>query len=149
MVSLRSILTLIVVIGSLLPAYWVGTSMIDKHQEDLLAQKALKLENSNQGIRKTVEDDLTFIANLTRWYSKDRLLVQGMDNVLYSSIIWQKIQTFEKLATNVSATYIIDKNWQPMYESNGSVYHLVMTRLSVPSTVNLRNAHTRTSVLPE
>lgn len=129
MVSLRSILTLIVVIGSLLPAYWVGTSMIDKHQEDLLAQKALKLENSNQGIRKTVEDDLTFIANLTRWYSKDRLLVQGMDNVLYSSIIWQKIQTFEKLATNVSATYIIDKNWQPMYESNGSVYHLEESKL--------------------
>lgn len=100
MVSLRSILTLIVVIGSLLPAYWVGSSMIDKHQEDLLAQKALKLENSNQGIRKTVEDDLTFIANLTRSYSKDRLLVQGMDNVLYSSIIWQKSKRL--------------KSWQPM-----------------------------------
>jgi diguanylate cyclase (GGDEF)-like protein len=129
MVSLRSILTLIVVIGSLLPAYWVGTSMIEKHQEDLLKQKAVKLENSNQGIRKTVKDDLTFVANLTRWYSKDRLLVQGMDNVLYSSIIWQKIQTFEKLATNVSATYIIDKNWQPMYESNGSVYHIENSKL--------------------
>ncbi len=41
MISLRSILTLIVVVGSLLPAYWVGTSMIDKHQTDLLVQKNL------------------------------------------------------------------------------------------------------------
>ncbi len=69
------------------------------------------------------------MANLTRWYSKDRLLVQGMDNVLYSSIIWQMIETFEELAVNVSTTYIIDKNWQPMYESNGSVYHLENSKL--------------------
>lgn len=129
MISLRNILTLIVVLGSLLPAYWVGTSMIDKHQADLLVQKEIKLENTNQGIQKTVKEDLTFIANLTRWYSKDRLLVQGMDNVLYSSIIWQMIETFEELATNVSTTYIIDKNWQPMYESNGSVYHLENSKL--------------------
>ncbi|AUV86441.1 diguanylate cyclase domain-containing protein [Vibrio campbellii] len=129
MISLRSILTLIVVAGSLLPAYWVGISMIDKHQADLLVQKEIKLENTNQGIQKTISEDLTFIANLTRWYSKDRLLVQGMDNVLYSSVIWQMIETFEGLATNVSTTYIIDKNWQPMYESNGSVYHLENSRL--------------------
>ncbi|WP_104025532.1 diguanylate cyclase [Vibrio hyugaensis] len=129
MISLRNILTLIVVMGSLLPAYWVGISMIDKHQEDLLVQKEIKLENTNQGIQKTVTEDLTFVANLTRWYSKDRLLVQGMDNVLYSSIIWQMIETFEDLAINVSTTYIIDKNWQPMYESNGSVYHLENSKL--------------------
>ncbi|WP_199450174.1 diguanylate cyclase domain-containing protein [Vibrio harveyi] len=129
MISLRSILTLIVVVGSLLPAYWVGTSMIDKHQTDLLVQKELKLENTNQGIQETIGEDLTFVANLTRWYSKDRLLVQGMDNVLYSSIIWQMIETFEELAVNVSTTYIIDKNWQPMYESNGSVYHLENSKL--------------------
>ncbi|MGR5447921.1 diguanylate cyclase domain-containing protein [Vibrio jasicida] len=129
MISLRSILTLIVVAGSLLPAYWVGISMIDKHQADLLVQKEIKLENTNQGIQKTISEDLTFVVNLTRWYSKDRLLVQGMDNVLYSSVIWQMIETFEGLATNVSTTYIIDKNWQPMYESNGSVYHLENSRL--------------------
>ncbi|MFV8410763.1 sensor histidine kinase [Vibrio owensii] len=129
MISLRNILTLIVVLGSLLPAYWVGTSMIEKHQEDLLVEKEIKLVNTNQGIKKTVTEDLTFVANLTRWYSKDRLLVQGMDNVLYSSIIWQMIETFEELAVNVSTTYIIDKNWQPMYESNGSVYHLETSKL--------------------
>lgn len=129
MISLRNILTLIVVLGSLLPAYWVGTSMIEKHQEDLLVEKEIKLVNTNHGIKKTVTEDLTFVANLTRWYSKDRLLVQGMDNVLYSSIIWQMIETFEELAVNVSTTYIIDKNWQPMYESNGSVYHLETSKL--------------------
>lgn len=129
MISLRNILTLIVVMGSLLPAYWVGTTMIDKHQDDLLVQKELKLENSTKGIQKSIKEDLTFITNLTSWYSKDRLLVQGMENVLYSSIIWQMIETFEELATNVSTTYIVDKNWQPMYESNGSVYHLEKSRL--------------------
>ncbi|MGR5131991.1 GGDEF domain-containing protein [Vibrio alfacsensis] len=129
MISLRNILTFIVVLGSLTPAYWIGTSMIEKHQADLLEQKEIKLENTNQGIQKTVAEDLTFVANLTRWYSKDRLLVQAINNVLYSSIIWQMTETLEELATNVSTTFILDKNWQPMYERNGSVYHLENSKL--------------------
>lgn len=129
MMSLRNILTLIVVLGSLLPAYWMGASMIEKHQNSLLIEKETKLVNTTKGIRNTIEKELSFITNLTRWYSKDRLLVQGMDNVLYSSVIRPKIEIFNKLATNVSATYIIDKQWQPMYESNGSLYHLENSKL--------------------
>lgn len=129
MISLRNILTFIVVLGSLTPAYWVGVTMIEKHQSDLLVQKQIKLENTDQGIQKTVVEDLTFVANLTRWYSKDRLLVQAINNVLYSSIVWQMTETLEELATNVSATFILDKTWQPMYERNGSVYHLENSQL--------------------
>ncbi|MGF1724399.1 diguanylate cyclase [Photobacterium nomapromontoriensis] len=129
MMSLRNILTFIVLLGSLLPAYWMGASMIEKHQNTLLVEKESKLVNTTKSIRNTIEHELTVIANLTRWYSKDRLLVQGMDNILYSSVIRPKIETFEKLATNVSATYILDKDWQPMYESNGSLYHLEISKL--------------------
>ncbi|KLV04125.1 diguanylate cyclase [Photobacterium aquae] len=129
MMSLRNILTLIVVLGSLLPAYWMGISMIEKHQHDLLVEKELKLANSTKGIRDTVEKELLFNANLTQWYSKDRLMVQGMHNVLYSSVVRPKIEDFDELSSSISAAYIIDRDWQPMYEINGSMYHLEKSKL--------------------
>ena len=128
MISLRSVLTFFIVLCSLLPAYWVGTSMIQTHQADLMEQKKRKLENANQGIKNSVAEDLSFIANLTSWYSKDRLLVQAMDNRLLSSAVWQMLASFEGLATDVSSVYVLDKNWQPMFETNGSIYHIENSR---------------------
>jgi diguanylate cyclase (GGDEF)-like protein len=127
--SLRKMLTFFVLLGSLFPTYIVGTLLIDRHAEYQMEQKQLKLEATSLGIENTVRQELTNIANLTSWYSRDRLLITSTNNILYAAIIAQKLNSFKQLADPITTTFVLDSNWQPMYESNGSLFHLENSEL--------------------
>ncbi len=127
--SLRKLLTLIVLLGSLVPTYLVGTLLIDRHSHYLMEQKQLKLESSRSGVRTSVTQELSNIVNLTNWHARDRLLALGADNILYSAIVTQKLGEFKQLAEPITSTFVLDRTWSPMYESNGSLYHLERSQL--------------------
>ncbi|MBM7038504.1 GGDEF domain-containing protein [Vibrio ulleungensis] len=127
--SLRKIITFFVLLGSLVPTYIVGTLLIDRHAEYQMDQKQLKLEASSLGIETTVKHELSNIANLTSWYSRDRQLITSTNNILYGAVITQKLSSFKQLADPITSTFLLDSQWQPMYESNGSLFHFEKSQL--------------------
>ncbi|UPQ87993.1 sensor domain-containing diguanylate cyclase [Vibrio sinaloensis] len=127
--SLRHILTLVILCSALIPALIVGTGLINDHSQYLHQQKEAKIVNTILGIEKTLTQELQTIINLSAWFSKDRLLIAGTENILFSSLIWQKIESFKKLSGNITATFVLDKEWQPVFENNGSLYHLERSQL--------------------
>lgn len=127
--SLRHILTLVILCSALVPAVIVGTGLIEEHSQYLKEQKESKILNSTLGIERTLTQELTNITNLSQWFSKDRLLIAGTENILFSSLIWQKIETFKQLSGHITATFILDKEFVPIFENNGSLYHLEKSNL--------------------
>jgi diguanylate cyclase (GGDEF)-like protein len=122
--SLRHAITLIVLLGSLLPAYFVGVNLITRHSDYLLEQKQEKVDNAINGIAISTQQEIEKILNLTQWHSKDRVLILGTQNILYSSLIWEKTDDFASLASHITTSFVLDKEWNPVYENNGSLYHL-------------------------
>ncbi|MFA0704107.1 GGDEF domain-containing protein, partial [Vibrio sp. 10N.222.48.A8] len=84
---------------------------------------------STTGIRQTVQEQIKLTASLTQWYSHDRSLIKAGGNIFFSSVVWDKMDSFNALAESVSATYILDQNWKPIYDSKGSLYHFEQSQL--------------------
>ncbi|MEZ9702252.1 diguanylate cyclase [Vibrio sp. 10N.261.46.E12] len=120
---------LVLLACSMLPVYLAGQLILNKQNQSSLEQKETKLDNSTTGIRQTVQEQIKLTANLTQWYSQDRSLIKAGGNIFFSSVVWDKMDNFNALAESVSATYILDKNWKPIYDSKGSLYHFEQSQL--------------------
>ncbi|PMO01606.1 hypothetical protein BCT19_22005 [Vibrio splendidus] len=120
---------LVLLACSLFPVYLAGQLILNKQNESSLEQKEIKLANSTVGIHQTVQEQLNLTASLTQWYSQDRSLIKAGGNIFFSSVVWDKMESFNALADSVSATYILDSNWKPIYDSKGSLYHFEQSQL--------------------
>ncbi|WP_373951428.1 GGDEF domain-containing protein [Vibrio pomeroyi] len=120
---------LVLLACSLLPVYLAGQLILNKQNESSLEQKEIKLANSTAGIQQTVQEQINLTASLTQWYAQDRSLIKAGGNIFFSSVVWDKMDSFNALADNVSATYILDSNWKPIYDSKGSLYHFEQSQL--------------------
>ncbi|PTO56652.1 GGDEF domain-containing protein [Vibrio splendidus] len=120
---------LVLLACSLFPVYLASQLILNKQNESSLEQKEIKLANSTVGIHQTVQEQLNLTASLTQWYSQDRSLIKAGGNIFFSSVVWDKMESFNALADSVSATYILDSNWKPIYDSKGSLYHFEQSQL--------------------
>ncbi|WP_299135670.1 GGDEF domain-containing protein [uncultured Vibrio sp.] len=120
---------LVLLACSLFPVYLAGQLILNKQNESSLEQKEIKLANSTAGIQQTVQEQINLTASLTQWYSQDRSLIKAGGNIFFSSVVWDKMDSFNALADSVSATYILDSNWKPIYDSKGSLYHFEQSQL--------------------
>ena len=127
--SLKYTMGLVLFCCAILPVYFAGQLILNKQSETLLEQKTIKLNNSTQGITQTVKSELDLTLRLTEWYAQDRSLLKAGSNVFFSSVVWEKMARFNELADSVSATYILDKDWRPIYDSKGSLYHFENSQL--------------------
>jgi len=127
--SLKYSMGLVLLACSLFPVYLAGQLILNKQNESSLEQKEIKLANSTVGIHQTVQEQLNLTASLTQWYSQDRSLIKAGGNIFFSSVVWDKMESFNALADSVSATYILDSNWKPIYDSKGSLYHFEQSQL--------------------
>lgn len=127
--SLKYSTGLVLFACSLLPVYLAGQLILNMQNESSLEQKEIKLANSKAGIQQTVQEQIDLTASLTQWYSQDRSLIKAGGNIFFSSVVWDKMDSFNTLADSVSATYILDRNWKPIYDSNGSLYHFEQSQL--------------------
>ncbi len=127
--SLKYSMGLVLLACSLFPVYLAGQLILNKQNESSLEQKEIKLANSTVGIQQTVQEQLNLTASLTQWYSQDRSLIKAGGNIFFSSVVWDKMESFNALADSVSATYILDSNWKPIYDSKGSLYHFEQSQL--------------------
>ncbi len=137
--SLKYSMGLVLLACSMLPVYLAGQLILNKQNQSSLEQKETKLDNSTLGIRQTVQEQIKLTASLTQWYSQDRSLIKAGGNIFFSSVVWDKMDSFNALAGSVSATYILDQNWKPIYDSKGSLYHFensqLLERLKLPQSV--------------
>ncbi|NVN83681.1 MULTISPECIES: GGDEF domain-containing protein [unclassified Vibrio] len=120
---------LVLLACSLFPVYLAGQLILNKQNESSLEQKEIKLANSTAGIQQTVQEQINLTASLTQWYSQDRSLIKAGGNIFFSSVVWDKMDSFNALADSVSATYILDSHWKPIYDSKGSLYHFEQSQL--------------------
>lgn len=127
--SLKYTMGLVLLACSLFPVYLAGQLILNKQNESSLEQKEIKLANSTAGIQQTVQEQINLTASLTQWYSQDRSLIKAGGNIFFSSVVWDKMDSFNALADSVSATYILDSNWKPIYDSKGSLYHFEQSQL--------------------
>lgn len=127
--SLKYTMGLVLLACSLLPVYVAGQLILNQQSQSSLEQKEIKLANSTIGIEQTVFDKVNLIASLTQWYSQDRSLIKAGGNIFFSSVVWDKMDSFNSLADSVSATYILDRYWKPIYDSKGSLYHFEKSQL--------------------
>lgn len=127
--SLKYTMGLVLFCCAILPVYFAGQLILNKQSESLLDQKLVKLENSTQGITQTVQSQIDLTLRLTQWYAQDRSLLKAGNNVFFSSVVWEKMARFNELAEGVSATYILDKSWRPIYDNKGSLYHFENSQL--------------------
>ncbi|CDT01119.1 putative ggdef protein [Vibrio coralliirubri] len=127
--SLKYTMGLVLLACSMLPVYLAGQLILNKQNQSSLEQKETKLDNSTTGIRQTVQEQIKLTASLTQWYSQDRSLIKAGGNIFFSSVVWDKMDSFNALAESVSATYILDQNWKPIYDSKGSLYHFEQSQL--------------------
>lgn len=127
--SLKYTMGLVLLCCAVLPVYFAGQLILNKQSETLLEQKVINLNNSTQGITQTVASQVDLTLRLTEWYAQDRSLLKAGSNVFFSSVVWEKMASFNELADGVSATYILDKSWRPIYDSKGSLYHFENSQL--------------------
>lgn len=127
--SLKYTMGLVLLACSLFPVYLAGQLILNKQNESSLEQKEIKLANSTAGIQQTMQEQINLTASLTQWYSQDRSLIKAGGNIFFSSVVWDKMDSFNALADSVSATYILDSNWKPIYDSKGSLYHFEQSQL--------------------
>ncbi|WP_299694871.1 GGDEF domain-containing protein [uncultured Vibrio sp.] len=120
---------LVLLACSLLPVYLAGQLILNKQNESSLEQKESKLANSTAAIHHTIQEKINLTARLTHWYSQDRSLIKAGGNIFFSSVVRDKMNSFNALADSVSATYILDRSWKPIYDSKGSLYHFEQSQL--------------------
>ncbi|NOH81020.1 GGDEF domain-containing protein [Vibrio sp. RE86] len=123
-ISLKRTITIVLIFVSLMPAYIVGSLMIDKHSTNQIEQQQRAIDATTEAIATQVTQQLSFITHLSRWYASNRSITRAVGNIYFSTVVWDMMDQFNNLSEVVSSIYLIDENWQPLYETNGSIYHL-------------------------
>ncbi|MEZ8296856.1 hypothetical protein AB6D11_23900, partial [Vibrio splendidus] len=95
---------LVLLACSLFPVYLAGQLILNKQNESSLEQKEIKLANSTVGIQQTVQEQLNLTASLTQWYSQDRSLIKAGGNIFFSSVVWDKMESFNALADSADGS---------------------------------------------
>ncbi len=129
MLSVRRTFTLAMLLGALLPVFIVSHYYIERQSNYLLNQKEAILEAAEQGIKATVYEEFKNLLDLSHWFSTDRFVLQSTNNLLYSSVMWRKMDEFSQFTSLASATYILDKDWDPIYQTHGSLYYFEQSEL--------------------
>lgn len=128
-ISLKKSIVVVLLMCSLLPAYIVGSAMIEKNAQREIELQRDSIENATQAISDRINQQIKFITNLSSWYASNRSITRTVDNIYFSTVVWDMMSKFNKLADGVSSIYLINDEWEPVYDSQGSIYHLEHSHL--------------------
>ncbi|USD64619.1 GGDEF domain-containing protein [Vibrio sp. SCSIO 43136] len=121
--SLRKTLIYLLLFVALVPALLISQYFIKRQASMMQAHEDLAKGTTVSSIKDTVTTEIDNLANLLDWFSRDQVMIRGADNILYSSVVWQRLHAMTQISEIVSAIFVLNREGEVMYAHKGSAYH--------------------------
>ena len=127
--SLRKVFTYVLLITTLVPLLFISHFLTNSIGEKLLNQKEQQIQNAVSTIAQEIVVEFDRIQQSLSWLSRDRFNIQALDNILYSSVVMHNLTRFSELSSLINSVYILNDDWEPLYDLNGRSYHFENSQL--------------------
>ena len=127
--SLRKVFTYVLLITTLVPLLFISHFLTNSIGEKLLNQKEQQIQNAVSTIAQEIVIEFDRIQQSLNWLSRDRFNIQALDNILYSSVVMHNLTRFSELSSLINSVYILNDDWEPLYDLNGRSYHFENSQL--------------------
>ncbi|MDN3680856.1 GGDEF domain-containing protein [Vibrio tapetis subsp. quintayensis] len=128
-ISLQKTLSYLLLVTALVPAMIISQYFIERQTEFMQKSEEDKLNNTISNIVSTIDVEVDKLVNILVWFSRDRSVLRGADNILYSAVIWERLEAMSQFSEVISAIYVIDKDGEVIYSHGGSAYHFEKSEL--------------------
>ncbi|WP_375319870.1 GGDEF domain-containing protein [Aliivibrio logei] len=127
--SLRKVFTYVLLITTLVPLLFISHFLTNSIGEKLLNQKEQQIQNAVSTIAQEIVVEFDRIQQSLNWLSRDRFNIQALDNILYSSVVMHNLTRFSELSSLINSVYILNDEWEPLYDLNGRSYYFENSKL--------------------
>ncbi|MDN3616902.1 GGDEF domain-containing protein [Vibrio gallaecicus] len=127
--SLRKVLAYFLIIGSVAPLIFASNSITKRIVQTDMQEKEKQISNIAGSIDSQLKEEFARIEHSLSWLSHDRFNIQAVDNILYSSVINQNLDRFRNFSNLINSVYIVNADWEPLYNFNGSDYQFEQSQL--------------------
>jgi diguanylate cyclase (GGDEF)-like protein len=127
--SLRKVFTYVLLCTALIPLIFISHFLTNSIGEKLLNQKEQQIQNAVSTIAQEIVIEFDRIQQSLNWLSRDRFNIQALDNILYSSVVMHNLTRFSELSSLINSVYILNEDWEPLYDLNGRSYHFENSQL--------------------
>lgn len=127
--SLRKVFTYVLLITTLVPLLFISHFLTNSIGEKLLTQKEQQIQNVVSTIAQEIVVEFDRIQQSLNWLSRDRFNIQALDNILYSSVVMHNLTRFSELSSLINSVYILNDDWEPLYDLNGRPYYFENSKL--------------------
>ena len=127
--SLRKVFTYVLLITTLVPLLFISHFLTNSIGEKLLNQKEQQIQNAVSTIAQEIVVEFDRIQQSLNWLSRDRFNIQALDNILYSSVVMHNLTRFSELSSLINSVYILNDDWEPLYDLNGRSYYFENSKL--------------------
>ncbi|PQJ84237.1 GGDEF domain-containing protein [Aliivibrio sifiae] len=127
--SLRKVFTYVLLITTLVPLLFISHFLTNSIGEKLLNQKEQEIQNAVSTIAQEIVVEFDRIQQSLNWLSRDRFNIQALDNILYSSVVMHNLTRFSELSSLINSVYILNDEWEPLYDLNGRSYYFENSKL--------------------
>lgn len=127
--SLRKSFTYALLIASLAPLIFISQFLTSNISDTLFNQKEQQIQNAVSTIAQEVVVEFDRIQQSLNWLSRDRFNIQALDNILYTSVVMHNLTRFSELSHLINSVYILNDQWEPLYDLNGRPYHFESSQL--------------------
>ncbi len=127
--SLRKVFTYVLLVTTLVPLLFISHFLTNSIGEKLLNQKEQQIQNAVSTIAQEIVVEFDRIQQSLNWLSRDRFNIQALDNILYSSVVMHNLTRFSELSSLINSVYILNDDWEPLYDLNGRSYYFENSKL--------------------
>lgn len=127
--SLRKVLAYFLILGSVAPLIFASNSITKRILQSDIQEKEKQISNIADSIDSQLAEEFSRIEHSLSWLSHDRFNIQAVDNILYSSVINQNLDRFRNFSNLINSVYIVNSDWEPLYNFNGSDYQFEQSQL--------------------
>ena len=127
--SLRKSFTYALLIASLAPLIFISQFLTSNISDTLFNQKEQQIQNAVSTIAQEVVVEFDRIQQSLNWLSRDRFNIQALDNILYTSVVMHNLTRFSELSHLINSVYILNDQWEPLYDLKGRPYHFENSQL--------------------
>lgn len=127
--SLRKVFTYVLLFTALAPLLFISHFLTNSIGQTLLDQKEQQVQNAVSTIAQEIVTEFDRIQQSLNWLSRDRFNIQALENILYSSVVTHNLTRFSELSNLINSVYILNDDWEPLYDLYGRPYHFENSQL--------------------
>ena len=118
---LRHLLGVALLLAALLPAAVVSVMLLEQHFATLQSKSTQEMERTLNSMTDDIRFKFSIFANNLQLFSRDRLMVQALDNFLLTGHAFNALKSLIEQAPLVSAVYLLDPNMLVVEEYGGNI----------------------------